>query len=86
MSVKIRRGDYKDVQLSSRLMDVPVGLGLPTVDSLWLEIADYVDILLGRKESPVNSPYLSLAECATAYYSRAQEIDQVRFFGRILQN
>lgn len=77
MSVKIRRGDHKDVQLSSRLMDVPLGLGLPPVDALWSEIAQYVDILLGREESPINSPYLSLAECATAYYSRAQEIDML---------
>lgn len=34
-------------------------------------------MLLGRKPSPINSPYLALAEVATAYYARAQELDML---------
>ena len=34
-------------------------------------------MLLGRKPSPINSPYLGLAEVATAYYARAQELDML---------
>jgi len=77
MAVKIKKGSEKHVQLSSRLIDVPLSLGLPSVEELWTEISDYVDTLLGRRESPIDSPYLALAECATAYYSRAQEIDML---------
>lgn len=71
----IRKGSSRDVQFAHALNTVPVSLGLPGVNDLWDEIAEYIDILLGRKESPVDSPYLALAECATAYYARAQEID-----------
>lgn len=35
----------------------------------------YWDVLLGRVDPPVDSPYLSLMEVAVAYFSRAQEID-----------
>jgi hypothetical protein len=34
-------------------------------------------VLLGRVPSPVYSPYLELAEVATAYYARAQELDML---------
>jgi hypothetical protein len=69
------RSDAKPVQLSRRLNEVPVGFGLEPVDTLWRELQGYMDILLGRAESPITSPYLALAECATAYYARASEID-----------
>lgn len=45
------------------------------MDDLLTEIHEYWDYLLGRKDSPVESPYLGLMEVAVAYYSRAQEID-----------
>lgn len=73
--LKIRRPTHKDVQLGRRLIDIEVGLGLDSVDVLWKELQGYMDTLLGRYESPINSPYLSMAEVATAYYARAQEID-----------
>lgn len=77
MTVRIRRGTYKDVQLGTRLTEVPTRMGMPGADELWEEIHGYVDILLGRVESPINSPYLSMGEVATAYYARAQEIDML---------
>ena len=74
-SVKIRRSTGRDVQTSSSLIAVPVGEGLPSVQELWDEIATYMDILLGRIEPPVESPYLLLMEVSTAYYARGLEID-----------
>lgn len=51
--------------------------GLPPEDDIYDELHRYTDVLLGRVESPVASPYLSLAEVATAYYARALEIDML---------
>lgn len=73
--VRVRRAERKDVQFGHRLIDIEIGLGLPSVDSLWTEIQGYMDVILGRKVAPMVSPYLGLAEAATAYYCRAQEID-----------
>lgn len=74
MTVRIRP-KVGNVQLSRRLNEVPVGSGLEPVDTLWEELQGYMDVLLGRSEAPITSPYLALAECATAYYARASEID-----------
>jgi len=73
--MRVRRATPKDVQFGHRLNSVPVQYGLPSVDDLWHEISGYIDVILGRVESPIESPYLSMAEVATAYYCRAQEID-----------
>lgn len=69
------RPNAEHIQFSRRLSSVPVEYGLPDVDVLWKELQEYIDILLGRVEAPIASPYLALAECATAYYTRALEID-----------
>lgn len=68
-------GEVPHVQFSRRLSDVPVGYGLLPVEDLKAEIQEYMDILLGRLDPPITSPYLALAECATAYHSRALEIE-----------
>ena len=73
--LKIKRPTERDVQFGHKLSSVPVGLGLPGVDELWKELEGYIDVLLGREDPPIDSPYLALAEVATAYYCRAQEID-----------
>lgn len=75
MTLKIRRSTTKDAQFGRRLIDIDTEIGLDSVDELWAEIQHYMNVLLGREESPINSPYLSMMEVATAYYSRAQEID-----------
>lgn len=75
MTVIIRRATHKDAQFGRRLMDIEVGIGLPSVDELWEEIQGYMDVILGRKDAEMVSPYLGLAEASTAYYCRAQEID-----------
>lgn len=66
------------VQYGRRLTDVPVEEGL-TVDPDVLadELLGYVDVLLARADAPVDSPYLDLQECATAYLSRALEMEML---------
>jgi hypothetical protein len=75
MAVQIRRATPKDVQFGRRLIDIETAMGLDTVEHLWAELQGYVDVLLGRVPSPIDSPYLSMMEVAVAYYARAQEMD-----------
>ena len=65
------------VQFAKRLTDVPVGEGLPSVEELQDELIEYTEILLGRADPPVDSPYLDLMEVATAFHARALEIDML---------
>lgn len=39
------------------------------------ELTEYIDILLGRADAPVESPYLDLMEVAATYYARGLEMD-----------
>ena len=73
--LRIKKSGPRDVQFGQKLSSVYVELGLPPVGDLWEEIQGYIDVILGRVESPIDSPYLSMAEVATAYYGRGQEID-----------
>lgn len=75
MTLKVRRGTDRDVQMSQRLSAVQVGIGLPSLEQLEHEIDEMVDVLMARVDAPVESPYLALMEVATAYFARAQEID-----------
>lgn len=78
MSVKIsRRPTPKDVQYAQTLTQVTLGMGIGTVEDLREELLGYADVLLGRAEPPIQSPYLGLAEVATAYYARAREIEML---------
>lgn len=78
-TVRIRRGTTSDIQFSRTLSSVLVGLGLGSVDDLRDELIGYTDVLLGRVPSPIESPYLALQEVATAYHSRAREIEMLIF-------
>lgn len=62
-------------QFGTRLTEVPVPDGLPTPEEIQDELLEYCDILLGRVEPPVQSPYLDLCEIASAYFARASELD-----------
>jgi hypothetical protein len=75
--LKIRRPVRKDAQFGRRLMDIELEMGLPAVGDLSDEIQHMTNVILGRLDSPLDSPYLALAEVATAYYCRAQEIDML---------
>ena len=53
-------------------------IAFPTVnryDDLLDEFTHYANVLLGREPSPIQSPYLELMEVATAYRSRAREVE-----------
>ncbi len=74
----IRRPDRPHVQFGQAAIATPTAAGLPDVDDLWAELQGYVDVILGREPAPVEFPaYLALAEIATAYYCRGQEIDML---------
>ena len=65
------------VQFGTKLSEVPVSDHLPDAGEIEDELLEYCDVLLGRSPAPVSSPYLGLAEVATAYYARAQELDML---------
>jgi len=71
--VKIAHSSH--VQFSQTLNDVPLGVGMLSIEAVKGELLGYTDIILGRVPSPITSPYLGLMECATAYYARAKEIE-----------
>jgi hypothetical protein len=66
------------VQFGRRLTEVVVGEGLELDhNALADELLGYVDVLLARADAPVDSPYLDLQECATAYLARALEMEML---------
>lgn len=74
---RIRKPNHVDAQSSGALLPAVTRSGLPNVGDLYEEILEYWDVMFGRKPSPIASPYLALAEVATAFYARAQEIDSL---------
>jgi len=78
MVVRIARPTRAHAQFGTQAITTPTAQGLPEVDDLWEELQGYVDIILGREEPPIDYPaYLALAEIATAYYCRGQEIEMM---------
>ena len=75
--IKRRVAAPTHVQFGQKLTEVPLGTNLPTPEEIMDELLGYCDILLGRVEPPVTSPYLQLAELASAYYARACELDML---------
>lgn len=62
------------VQFGTKTTEVPLGVGIASIEEMKREIDHYWDVLLGRIEPPVDSPYLQLMEVANAYYARAKEM------------
>lgn len=83
--MQIKRSDDDDfnvvapnhIQFGQKLTEVPLGTNLPDPEEIKDELLGYCDVLLGRVEPPIDSPYLQLAEVATAYYARACELDML---------
>lgn len=65
------------VQFGRRMTDVPLNEGLRDVEDLQEELLEYANVLLGRVDPPIDSPYLSMMELATAYHARALEIEMM---------
>lgn len=78
MSDRIRiRRDTSNVQFGQTVLSIRLGMGLPEVDDLKDELIAMSDVLLGRADCPIESPYLALQEVATAYHARAREIEML---------
>jgi hypothetical protein len=54
---------------------IKVGHELRNLDQVRNEIQEYIDVLFGRKPAPLEDGIDTLLELATAYYSRAKEIE-----------
>jgi hypothetical protein len=60
-----------------RVRDVPLAIGLPTLDELEEEFFGYADVLLGRQEPPIDNGVLTLMEVADAYLARGYEVEMM---------
>lgn len=58
---------------SNRLRNIRIGVGLPPVVELQAELDEYMDVLIGREDSPVRG-VMGLLETADIYYARASEL------------
>ena len=85
MTVRIKRGQSlrrvriaKPVSGSAgpkkSLRSFQLGQGLPTVAEMRAEIDEYVCVLLGREDPPIDRGELTLIEYANAVYSRGMEL------------
>ena len=50
---------------------------MPSLSELREELSEYVEVLLGRKEAPIDNGVLTLMEYANACYSRAMEMNML---------
>jgi hypothetical protein len=71
--VKVKRDAPFRGYTQRRTRVIPIGEGLPTLDDMRDEIAEYMDVLLGRTDAPVQGPS-ALMETADIYYARASEL------------
>lgn len=56
---------------------------MPGYEEILDELHGYCEVLLGRVDPPVQSPYLGLAEVAAAYHARAREIEMYIYEGEL---
>ena len=77
VSITVRRSTSREIQFTRRVTSVPVGWGISSLDDLHDEFLGYANVLLGRDESPMVSPYLALQEVAAVYYARACEVEML---------
>lgn len=67
------------------LRTIKLGEGIPNLTTVAAELQDMVDVLLGREDPPIPAARVeSLAEVASAYYARGQEINMMILEGERL--
>ena len=72
---KYNGGGKPDMEQSpSGIRAFHVGAGF-NVNEMSRELSEYVDILLGRIEPPIDAGVLTLMECAEAFHARAKEME-----------
>lgn len=59
-----------------RTRTIAVGQGLPDVADMQAELDEYLDVLMGREDAPVEG-LMALFETADMYYARASEMDMM---------
>lgn len=71
----VKRSKPAYAMYGTKVRDVPLMMGLPSVDELATEFEAYVDVLMGRVDPPVDAGVMTLMECADAFFARACEVD-----------
>ena len=56
-----------------KLRVIPVGMGLPSLDEMRKELDEYMDVLMGRADAPLQGTQ-ALMETADMYYARVSEM------------
>ena len=75
--LRVRIAHPRVVPQTRRVRDIPVALGLPTMEELEEEFFGYVDVLLGRQEPPIDAGVLTLMEVSNVYLSRGIEVEMM---------
>jgi hypothetical protein len=75
--LSIRVAHRRTIPLSRRVREVPLAIGLATLEELSEELFGYTDVLLGRVEPPIDAGVLTLMEVVNAYLSRAYEVEML---------
>lgn len=70
---KVRSGKVRH-HAAQHLRAIELGEGMPSIPEMVAELENMTDILLGRREPPVNNGLLTMMETADAFYSRAAEM------------
>ena len=68
---------YRRMPMTRKVRDIPVALGLSTLEELEEELFGYVDVLLGRQEPPIDNGIMTMMEVADGYLARAYEIEMM---------
>lgn len=68
---------HRRMAMTRRLRDVPLAIGLPTLEELEDEFFGYVDVLLGRQEPPIDNGIMTLMEVSDAYLARGYEVEMM---------
>lgn len=75
MKVKPKPAKRKPTRtLRERLRVNHMGEGLPAIPQMKNELIDYMNVLMGRKDSPIPNGTMSLMEVADSYFARASEL------------
>lgn len=70
-------------RISRHVPVVKIGEGMDNLADLRRELDEYVAVLLGRKDPPIDRGVMTLMELAEAYFARATEMEMVIHRGEI---
>lgn len=73
-SVEGKRAHRRVRKPSPKLIGTKVGEGVDSLADMRSEVDDMMDVLMGRKQPPIDAGLLTLQEVAFAYFARASEM------------